>query len=590
MTNMTNAILRGKPVLRIRAAGRPVLAIFATALPLLAFAKTYCNPMDLDYRFAVKQFADKGKAKPFREAADPELLRHQGAYYLFASHSGGYWKSSDLVKWSFIPARGLPIERWDPSVRLMNGELAYTSSNAKRFYRAVDIDKGIWEAYPQPFLDVFAPSFLIDDDGRAYVYGNKSGKDRKKPLLDGEEFDPKTHRRIGEKVGIYDCDPENLGWERRGDTNEKTERPYNEGVFMSKHRGRYYLQYGSPGTEFDGHCEAMLVSERPLGPFRLQTSNPFVYRADGFATGIGGGAVSVDEFGNWWHVGNTKVKVRHIFERRLSLDPVFFDDDGDMYCPALWGDYPREMPRRKLKGPEEALPKWMLLSCGCRASASSADEKHPAKFAVDEQIGTWWAAQGAEPGEWLAVDLGRAATIASVQVNFADEGCEGFYGRERAVDYRYAVETSDDGKDWRRRVDVSKGLGRDATSPYHELGAPVRARHVRVVNLGCNCPKFSVSGLRVFGRDDGPAPAAPQNVRVVRDGCRATVRWDAVPGAEGYAVMFGFKPKFLYLGRRVRGACTLDLTMLNAKSAYYLEVVAFNGAGLSTPSARLRVE
>ena len=42
----------------------------------------------------------------------------------------------------------------------------------------------------------------------------------------------------------------------------------------------------------------------------------------------------------------------------------------------------------------------------------------------------------AEPGEWLAVDLGRAATIASVQVNFADEGCEGFYGRERMVDYR----------------------------------------------------------------------------------------------------------------------------------------------------------
>jgi len=50
---------------------------------------TYCNPLDLDYRF---QLDDPIR----REAADPAALWYDHEYWLFASKSGGYWHSSDF--------------------------------------------------------------------------------------------------------------------------------------------------------------------------------------------------------------------------------------------------------------------------------------------------------------------------------------------------------------------------------------------------------------------------------------------------------------------------------------------------------------
>ena len=44
------------------------------------------NPMNLNYRFQPK---DESR----REAADPVLEYFKGYYYLFASKSGGYWRS-----------------------------------------------------------------------------------------------------------------------------------------------------------------------------------------------------------------------------------------------------------------------------------------------------------------------------------------------------------------------------------------------------------------------------------------------------------------------------------------------------------------
>jgi len=51
-------------------------------------SRIVANPMDLNYRFR----------SGYREAADPECHYFKGKYYLFASVSGGYWSSPDLVK------------------------------------------------------------------------------------------------------------------------------------------------------------------------------------------------------------------------------------------------------------------------------------------------------------------------------------------------------------------------------------------------------------------------------------------------------------------------------------------------------------
>lgn len=59
------------------------------------------NPLNLSYRFQTD-----GVCR--REAADPVIVLFNDKYYLFASHSSGYWYSENLKDWEYIktPAAG----------------------------------------------------------------------------------------------------------------------------------------------------------------------------------------------------------------------------------------------------------------------------------------------------------------------------------------------------------------------------------------------------------------------------------------------------------------------------------------------------
>ena len=50
------------------------------------------------------------------------------------------------------------------------------------------------------------------------------------------------------------------GWQRFGETMDNTFLdPFIEGAWMTKHKGKYYLQYGAPGTEFSGYADGVVV-------------------------------------------------------------------------------------------------------------------------------------------------------------------------------------------------------------------------------------------------------------------------------------------------------------------------------------------
>ena len=80
--------------------------------------KTFCNPMNLNYRFMVD-------AIDAREAADAVIVLFQDDYYLFASRSGGYWTSPDLRNWTLIIPEGIDIETYAPAVVAMRDSLFY---------------------------------------------------------------------------------------------------------------------------------------------------------------------------------------------------------------------------------------------------------------------------------------------------------------------------------------------------------------------------------------------------------------------------------------------------------------------------------
>lgn len=87
--------------------------------------------------------------------------------------------------------------------------------------------------------------------------------------------------------------------------------PFIEGAWMTKHNGRYYLQYACPGTEFNIYADGVYVSDRPLGPFQPALNNPFSLKPGGFMRGAGHGSTLQDRDGAWWHTATMQISMNH---------------------------------------------------------------------------------------------------------------------------------------------------------------------------------------------------------------------------------------------------------------------------------------
>ncbi|WP_261387375.1 hypothetical protein [Chitinophaga pinensis] len=79
-----------------------LLCLFTT---VHAQQHTYCNPINIDYGFTpIPNFSEAGR---HRATADPVITLFKGDYYLFSTNQWGYWWSSDLSDWHFVPRKFL---------------------------------------------------------------------------------------------------------------------------------------------------------------------------------------------------------------------------------------------------------------------------------------------------------------------------------------------------------------------------------------------------------------------------------------------------------------------------------------------------
>ena len=98
---------------------------------------------------------------------------------------------------------------------------------------------------------------------------------------------------------------------------------------------------------------------------------------------------------------------------------------------------------------------------------------------------------------------------------------------------------------------------------------------------------FSVRDLRLFGACPGGAPPTAPAFEVHRDPSdarNAVVRWELVPGAEGYLIRYGVAPAKLYRSREIRGQREITLHDLNAGIPYHFTIDAFNESGVTPGS------
>ena len=543
---------------------------------------TICNPLNLNYRFCL----DKPSR---REAADPTMVNFKDEYYLFASKSGGYWHSTDLVKWDLITTEDLPLEDYAPTAAVMNDTLYFMASADKPvIYKTGDPKSGKWQVVNPAFpIGMIDPCLFVDDDGRLYFYYGCSNVN---PIY-AVELDPKTFNPIGKSKELFNSHKDNYGWERSGDYNDKSSNPWIEGSWMTKHDGKYYLQYAAPGTEFKSYCDGLYISDKPLGDYSLAPNNPCSSKPEGFIAGAGHSSTFQDKYGNYWHISTMTISQKHMFERRLGLFPMFFDKDGELYTYTGFGDFPFKIPKKKIQSPNELFPGWMLLSYNKPIEVSSELPGHPKKYAADENIRNYWSAKTGNKGEWISIDLQKKCTINSIQINYAENETQ-IFGRNSEIYYQYLLEYSSDNKTWRILVDKTKSKS-DVPHDYIELQIPIQARFIRLTNYHVPGGTFALAGLRVFGNGGGTIPSKINKFDIIRaatDRCVVNLKWNKSPEATGFNIRYGTRKNKLYQNYQVLGADSITIRNLNSLSKYYFTIDTFNENGISIGNGIREVE
>lgn len=579
------------------------------ANPLHGQQRTYCNPINIDYGYTpIPNFSAWGH---HRATADPVIVNYQGDFYLFSTNQWGYWWSSDMLSWHFVSKRFLRpwnLNTYDelcaPAVGVVGDTMivfgsTYTSTFT--LWMSTNPKGNEWK----PLIDSFEiggwdPAFFTDDegDGRLYMY---NGSSNVFPLY-GVELSRKTFLPIGTRREMQFLKPWRYGWQRFGEHMDNTFLdPFIEGAWMTSHNGKYYLQYGAPGTEFSGYADGVAVSDLPLGQphgYFVEQPDPLSMKMGGFARGAGHGSTFKDNRGQYWHTSTIMLSVKNNFERRIGIWPSGFDADDVMWSNTAFGDYPHFLPYSNSSASNKEsryidhpyFTGWMLLNYKKPVTVSSTYGNYTANHAVDENLKTYWSAASGQSGEWIMSDLGDVATVHAIQINYADQDAT-FLGKQENLFHQYIVTGSIDGMNWNVLID-KRHHAHDVPHEYVELQHPTEARYLKLENIHVPSGKFAISGFRVFGNGHGsPPPPVPQFMvlRTEKDPRSAWIRWQQVDQAYSYNIYYGTHPDKLYNCVMVHDVNEYWFKAMDAKSDYYFTIEAINEHGVSSKYQTLKV-
>lgn len=556
-------------------------------LPCAAQQKTYCNPVNIDYAYCLGICANG----QHRSTADPVILMYEDDYYLFSTNQGGYWWSENLSDWnfvrrSFVTPEGPGEDLCAPAAWVQGDTLLVFGSTYTRdfpIWMSTDPKANKWEKAIDKFdIGGWDPAFFVDDDGRLYMY---NGSSNAFPIY-GVELDRRTFEPLGDRKPLLLCDDGQIGWHRFGELLDNTlMRPFIEGAWMTKHNGKYYLQWGGPGTEFSHYADGVTIGDGPLGgetSYFAHQSLPLSIKAGGFIRGAGHGSTFTDRWGNYWHTATMTISVKNNFERRIGMWPAGFDAEGDMYCNTAFGDYPHYLPDGVENHLESRFTGWMLLNYNKPVQVSSTLGGYSANYLVDESVKTYWSAKSGNKGEWIISDLGCVSTVRAVQINYADQDAA-LQGKVDGISHKYVIYASEDGKRWKKIIDKSKN-DKDVPHDYVELAVPVRARFLKMENIAVPTGKFALSGFRVFGNGNGSKPSAVEGFVVMRgddDRRNAWIKWKPVDDAYAYNIYYGVDKDKLYNCVMVYGANEYWFKVMDRSKPYYFAIEAINENGVS---------
>lgn len=484
---------------------------------------TYANPLSLpEIPFGTDDWLAKqpgmfdGYRKPpenrnpdYRSISDPTVFYWEGKWYLYPSY-GMAWVTEDFERWEHV--RTTPYNpKYSPSiVPWKDGKFLMASWNNPLYVS--DTPLGPFRelgAYILPDGSPFLPcdpGIFADDDHRLYLYAvrclDDDGPVGLRVDIVGYELDWDNPRQIVRgPVELIRMDPERKPWERHGLYNQDRSFGWCEGPHLLKHNGRYYLIYAAPDTCDASYCMAVYVSDQsPLDGFACQKRNPLTAHRGGVVTGAGHGSVEHGPGGTLWAFYTIAAPYLHRYERRIGMDLVDVDENGELYCPFGVTDTPQYVPGFRKDPAAGNAPGYRNLTAAVRPTASSSKEGREAVYATDENNLSFWQPEKGDLSPTLECDLSGLFDVGAVRIFWRDVGLDAAAGK-LPEPIRYLLEGWNNGE-WFPLIDRRENT-EETNIDYRAF--PVRAcRKVRLTVTGWNrALGLGVIDFAVFGKFSG---------------------------------------------------------------------------------------
>ncbi|MCA9240821.1 MAG: family 43 glycosylhydrolase, partial [Planctomycetales bacterium] len=155
-------------------------------------------------------------------------------------------------------------------------------------------------------MQAIDPMVFVDDDGAAYLYW---GQGRCKAV------------RLNDDMISYD--PSLI--------KDITPPGYNEGPFVHKRAGKYYLTWSEYDTRDPRYSVAYGVSDSPLGPFEKAKDNP-ILKQRGEVKGAGHHSIAKLPGRDQWVIAYHRFAIPggDGYHRETCLSPLRFNPDGSI--------------------------------------------------------------------------------------------------------------------------------------------------------------------------------------------------------------------------------------------------------------------
>jgi len=503
------------------------LKILLSALALVAGAattmggevvpSTFCNPISLpDYPIGkLARPVTNGvpsnleglwlleKKEQFRELADPAALWDDGKWYLYPSVDMAWVSADNGATWQHHPLNirdvgyAPTVVKHGSKFLLMASESAlYSSDSPLGPFKEIGTIQVPRVEGMSPFID---PMLFSDDGKRLFFYWGCS------PaggiwVVELNAANP-TNVLTTPKL-VIPFDPVTYPWEALGDWNQNPNSGWVEGSWMIKHDGKYILTYCAGGTENRTYAMGAYTSSSPMGPFTPQKRNPFFRNVDGLITGTAHGCVVAGPENKLWTIYSVRAGVVHGFERRLGMDRVEFDANGELYVPVSTSQ-PQWLPGKIPAGQKSADTGWLPINGGKQTIGSSSAPNLLGRFAADNELRTWWQPAADDAHPVLTSQFYAPATINAVRVIWRDIGLDSNRGVLPGP-FRYRVELETAKDKWTTILDRSESK-EDLLVDYREVTPTVGSR-ARLVILGWpkgitpGVAEFTVFGKTVVGK------------------------------------------------------------------------------------------